>query len=63
MRALLVAAALGLATTAACAQAQDSTIARATVGDYQTRVFQLPAGSHPHDAAPGPAGQVGRAHV
>jgi virginiamycin B lyase len=55
---LLIAVALGCAGASACAQAQDSTVARATVGDYQTRVFQLPAGSHPHDAAPGPAGQI-----
>ena len=62
MTRLSILAALVLAGTAACAQAQeatgDSTVVRAQVGDYHTRVFQLPRGSHPHDVAPGLAGQI-----
>lgn len=58
MRSLLIAVAFGLGFTTACAQAQDSSSAEATASKYQTRVFQLPAGSHPHDAAPGPEGQI-----
>jgi virginiamycin B lyase len=56
MRAFLTAAALGLASMSACAQAQSPAM-QATAG-YQTRVFELPKGSHPHDAAPGPDGQI-----
>jgi virginiamycin B lyase len=56
MRTLLAAAALGVAMMSACAQAQPAAV-QATAG-YQTRVFELPKGSHPHDAAPGPDGQI-----
>lgn len=58
MRSLLIALVLGLGCTTACAQAQDSESARATASKYQTRVFQLPAGSHPHDASPGRPGEI-----
>ena len=50
MRALLVTAALALAGSPAAAQ--DSGYA------FETEVFQLPAGARPHDAAPGPDGQI-----
>jgi virginiamycin B lyase len=52
MRALLAAAALGLACTAACAQAQDSGYR------FETKVIQLPAGARPHDASPGRPGEI-----
>ncbi len=58
MRSLLIAAALGLGCTAACAQAQDSARADVSLAKYQTRVFEVPAGSRPHDASPGPQGQI-----
>jgi virginiamycin B lyase len=41
----------------ACGSAQPAP-ARVTQAALQTRVFDLPAGSRPHDAAPGPAGQI-----
>ena len=40
MRSLMIAAAVGLACTAACAQAQDA----GTEYAFETRVIQLPAG-------------------
>jgi virginiamycin B lyase len=52
---LAVAAAL---LTPACGSAQPAAADAATPAAFQTRVFDLPAGSHPHDAAPGPAGQI-----
>src|SRR5919107_554505 len=52
MRSLLIAAVLGLACTAACAQAQDSGYA------FETKVIQLPAGARPHDASPGRPGEI-----
>ncbi|HYD24682.1 MAG TPA: lyase [Croceibacterium sp.] len=58
MRSLLIAAALGLGCTAACARAQDSASAQASAAKYQTRVFEVPAGSRPHDASPGPEGKI-----
>jgi virginiamycin B lyase len=58
MRSLLIAVALGLGCTTACAQAQSDASAQASASKYKTRVFQLPAGSHPHDAAPGRAGEI-----
>jgi virginiamycin B lyase len=58
MRNLVAAAALGLIAAGSCAQAQDAPALQATQGKYQTRVFELPKGSHPHDAAPGPDGQI-----
>lgn len=58
MRGLLIAAALGLGATAACARAQDDGATPPVPDGYETRVFQLPAGARPHDAAPGPAGQI-----
>src|SRR5688572_26313930 len=53
---ILAAAALALAP--ACSQAQSDASAQASASKYQTRVFQLPAGSHPHDAAPGRPGEI-----
>ena len=50
MRALLAAAALGLASMPATAQD--------TSFEFDTKVIQLPEGARPHDAAPGPAGQI-----
>jgi virginiamycin B lyase len=52
MRALLAAAAFGLACTAACAEAQEA--------DYrfETKVIQLPSGARPHDASPGRPGEI-----
>ena len=50
MRALLAAAALGLASMPATAQD--------TSYEFDTKVIQLPDGARPHDAAPGPAGQI-----
>lgn len=58
MRSLLIATVLGLGVTAACAQAQEGEVARAGQEGYETRVFQLPQGARPHDAAPGPEGQI-----
>ncbi|QYU69655.1 hydrolase [Leptolyngbya sp. 15MV] len=43
------------------AQAQDSVppeAATSSAWKFETRVFQLPEGSRPHDAAPGPDGQI-----
>lgn len=58
MRSLLVAIALGLTSTAACAQPQQAAGPPASELEYSTKVFQLPAGARPHDAAPGPNGQI-----
>ena len=54
-----VLAAIVLALAPACSQAQPAGEAAATTpAAFRTKVFNLPAGSHPHDAAPGPAGQI-----
>ena len=58
MRTWLIATVVGLGLTAACAQAQESVRAEASESKYQTRVFQLPAGSRPHDASPGRPGEI-----
>lgn len=58
MRSLMIAAALAFGGTAAGAQAQDSATTQTSQAKYQTRVFEVPAGSRPHDAAPGPQGQI-----
>ncbi len=42
----------------ACSNAQPEKAEAAADASVQTRVFNLPAGSHPHDAAPGPDGQI-----
>jgi virginiamycin B lyase len=42
----------------ACSNAQPAPTETTAAPALQTRVFDLPAGSHPHDAAPGPAGQI-----
>lgn len=52
-----VLAAMSLATSStACAN--ETAQAEAAPYSFTTRVFQLPAGSRPHDAAPGPEGQI-----
>lgn len=54
-----VLAAVVLALAPACSQAQPAGEAAATTpAAFRTKVFNLPARSHPHDAAPGPAGQI-----
>ena len=54
-----VLAAVVLALAPACSQAQPAGEEAATTpAAFRTKVFNLPAGSHPHDAAPGPAGQI-----
>jgi virginiamycin B lyase len=54
---VLIAALLALAP--ACSQAQPTEQAAVKApADFQTKVFHLPAGSHPHDVAPGPPGQI-----
>lgn len=46
---------LAAAFSAGCAQAQQSEAGGPT---FTTTVFEVPAGSRPHDAAPGPEGQI-----
>lgn len=58
MNRLSILAAAALAMAPACSQAQSDASAQATVSKYQTRVFQLPAGSRPHDASPGRPGEI-----
>jgi virginiamycin B lyase len=56
-RSSILAAAL-LVLAPACGQAQPADHPAAAAAGLQTKVFNLPEGSHPHDAAPGPAGQI-----
>lgn len=51
----IAAATFGLITLlgAACAQAESPESPR-----FETRIFEVPEGSRPHDAAPGPEGQI-----
>jgi virginiamycin B lyase len=58
MKALSILAAAAALLTPACGSAQPAATNAATTAEFQIRVFNLPAGSHPHDAAPGPAGQI-----
>lgn len=59
MRVLITALGVAFALTASCSYAQsDGEPAAATSSAFATRVFELPKGSRPHDAAPGPAGQI-----
>lgn len=52
------AAALALPAVQACAQEGTQTAQAQEAPRFETRVFQLPEGSRPHDAAPGPEGQI-----
>jgi virginiamycin B lyase len=58
MNRLSILAAVALAMAPACSQAQSEASAQATASPYQTRVFQLPVGARPHDAAPGRPGEI-----
>ena len=58
MRSLFIAAAIALTSMSACAQAQESDTSPANQAQYETQVFQLPAGARPHDAAPGRPGEI-----
>ena len=59
MRGILFAALLGVAGAASsCAQAQEPSPDVSSAIALSTRVFQLPSGARPHDAAPGPEGQI-----
>ena len=53
MNRLSILAAMALAATPACGQAQD------TGYEFTTKVIQLPAGARPHDASPGRPGESG----
>ncbi len=57
MRSLLIALTLGMTalTTGACAQTD---VAEQSDLEFTTRVIQLPEGARPHDASPGPPGQI-----
>jgi virginiamycin B lyase len=55
MNRLSILAAVALAAQPACSLAQPSS---AAPEGYETRVIQLPAGSRPHDAAPGRPGEI-----
>src|SRR3546814_8014277 len=48
------------AITSGCAQAQSDrdTAGTSQIASVETSVFEVPAGSHPHDVAPGPEGQI-----
>ena len=48
------------AITSSCAQAQsdEETSGPGLITTFEASVFEVPAGSHPHDAAPGPEGQI-----
>ena len=50
-------AAFLLLSAPACAE-QPSTQAAATAEAMATKIFQLPAGSRPHDVAPAPDGKI-----
>ena len=52
MNKLSILAAMALAATPACGQAQD------TGYEFTTKVIQLPAGARPHDASPGRPGEI-----
>lgn len=58
MRSLIIAAALALGSMSACAQAQEAGASSVRQERYETKVFQLPAGARPHDAAPGRPGEI-----
>jgi len=60
MRDLRLAGALALACFSSTVQAQEAATSApaATEWQFETRIFQLPEGSRPHDAAPGPEGQI-----
>jgi virginiamycin B lyase len=58
MKLSILAAAAAALLAPACGSAQPAAEPAASQGEFQTRVFNLPAGSRPHDAAPGPAGQI-----
>ena len=58
MNRLSILAAAALAMAPACSQAQSEASAQATASKCQTRVFQLPAGSRPHNASPGRPGEI-----
>jgi virginiamycin B lyase len=58
MTRLSILAAAALVLTPACGQAQSDASAQAAPSKHQTRVFQLPAGSRPHDASPGRSGEI-----
>src|SRR3546814_7110298 len=48
------------AITSGCAQAQSNgdTTGTSQIASVEAIVFEVPAGSHPHDVAPGPEGQI-----
>jgi virginiamycin B lyase len=50
-------AVLALSATASCAQEAPEAEA-SPAAKFSTRLFELPEGSGPHDAAPGPSGQI-----
>lgn len=50
--------ALAVPTTQACAQEAADAEVTEQAPRFETRLFQLPEGSRPHDAAPGPEGQI-----
>jgi virginiamycin B lyase len=60
MKLPLAMALCALALVGGAARAQEPTHAAVaeTQWKFETRVFQLPEGSRPHDAAPGPEGQI-----
>jgi virginiamycin B lyase len=42
----------------ACSRAQPAQAEAASPAAFERRVFDVPSGAHPHDAAPGPPGQI-----
>ena len=63
MRMIVYAAGLALSVAGGCAAAEENdapavNAAGAFAPKFETRVFEVPSGSRPHDVAPGPEGQI-----